>query len=366
MLNRIFITGGAGYMGSRLVPSLIRSGFHVTVYDTCWFGREHLQASNQLKIIQDDIRYTDHMASALAGHDVVIHLACISNDPSVELDADLSKTINLDAFEPMVIAAKKAGVKRFIYASTSSVYGISDAPDVREDHAHVPLTLYNTYKSQCEPLLWKHTDDAFTGVIVRPSTHCGYAPRQRLDLAVNILTNLAVNKRVITVHGGAQKRPNIHIDDMVDCYRLLLRTPTSSIANQTFNVGAGNLSIMDLANIVQEVVTQEYVLGSRDKTPVTIETQPITDVRSYQVNSDKIRQVLGYKPNRTIQQAVSELCYAFRSGLLPDSLTDDRYFNVARMRKIHEGVYEGAMPTKMDYTKGLVSDIDVMHRGASV
>ena len=155
------------------------------------------------------------MREALKGIDAVINLACISNDASFELDEKLSTSINLDAFEPMVVAAKKAGVKRFIYASSSSVYGVSDAPDVTEDHPLVPLTLYNKYKGMCEPLLFKHQSPDFVCVTIRPATLCGYAPRQRLDLSVNILTNHAINNGKITVFGGSQKRPNLHIQDMV-------------------------------------------------------------------------------------------------------------------------------------------------------
>ena len=162
------------------------------------------------------------LAEALAGQDAVLHLACISNDASFELDEKLSETINYDCFEPMVIAAKKAGVKRFVYCSSSSVYGVSDSPDVTEDHPLVPLTLYNKFKGMCEPMLWKHKADDFTCVVIRPATVCGYSPRTRLDLSVNILTNHAVNKGTITVFGGNQMRPNLHVEDMVDAYLLML------------------------------------------------------------------------------------------------------------------------------------------------
>src|SRR5207247_7272099 len=168
------------------------------------FGSQFLPRGNpNLRLIDADIRESAKFASAVAGHDAVVHLACISNDASFELDEDLSASINLNAFEPMVKAAKTAGVKRFVYASSSSVYGVSDQPNVTEDHPLVPLTLYNKYKGMCEPLLRKHTDDSFVGVTFRPATVCGYAPRQRLDLSVNILTNHAVNANKITVFGGS-------------------------------------------------------------------------------------------------------------------------------------------------------------------
>ena len=207
MFDNVFVTGGAGYCGSRLVPQLLASGYKVTVYDVMYFGDHFLPTDNpNLKVIKGDIRDTKHLAEAVKGHDAFVSLACISNDASFELNENLSTSINLDAFEPMVIAVKAAGVSRFVYASSSSVYGVSEHPDVTEDHPLVPLTLYNKYKGMCEPLLNRHIDDSFTGVTFRPATVCGYGPRQRLDVSVNILTNHAVNKNKITVFGGSQKR----------------------------------------------------------------------------------------------------------------------------------------------------------------
>ena len=215
--DNIFITGGAGYCGSHLVPQLLSKGYKVTVYDIMYFGNDFLPKSDpNLTIIEGDIRDAEKLEVACRNHDAFVSLACISNDASFELDENLSTSVNLDAFEPMVIAAKRSGIKRFVYASSSSVYGISDKPDVTEDHPLIPLTLYNKYKGVCEPLLTKHTSDSFVGVIFRPATVCGYAPRQRLDVSVNILTNHAVNKNKITVFGGDQLRPNLHVKDYCD------------------------------------------------------------------------------------------------------------------------------------------------------
>src|SRR3954470_3029166 len=324
-------TGGTGYVGSLLVPPLLCLGCNVAVYHIYFFGDASLfKTHSGLKCVKGDIRDTSKLSAALKGIDVVIGLGCISNDASFELDEKLSTTVNLDAFEPMVIAAKKAGVKRFIYASSSSVYGVSDSPDVTEDHPLVPLTLYNKYKGMCEPLLFKHQGPAFTCVVIRPATLCGYAPRQRLDLSVNILTNHAINAGKITVFGGSQKRPNLHVQDMCDLYKLLLTVPDEKVAGQIFNAGFQNLSIMEIAHIAKRVVQQEFP----DKGDIPIVTTPTDDIRSYHVNSDKIQRVLGFKPKYNIEDAVRDLCKAFKAGKLPNSMQDTHYFNVRRLKEL--------------------------------
>jgi nucleoside-diphosphate-sugar epimerase len=331
LFNNVLVTGGAGYCGSLLVPQLLDLGYKVTVYDTIFFGDAFLPKQNpNLRVVKGDIRDAAHLAATTAGHDAFVSLACISNDASFELDEALSTSVNMDAFEPMVIAAKKAGVRRFIYASSSSVYGVSDRPDVTEDHPLVPLTLYNKFKGLCEPLLRKHADDSFTGVIFRPATVCGYAPRLRLDLSVNILTNHAINAGKITVFGGSQLRPNLHVQDYCDAVKLFLTAPAEKIQQETFNVGYQNLSIMDIAKMVQRIVSQEFP----EKGEVAIVTTPSDDLRSYHINSDKIKRVLGYAPRHTIEDAVRDLCNAFREGRIPDSMNDDRYFNVKRLMRL--------------------------------
>jgi len=326
-LENVLVTGGAGYVGHVLTPRLLEEGYKVTVYDTLYFGCRFPNSPN-LRVVQGDIRDTEKLAAALEGQDAVFHLACISNDASFELDEKLSETINYDCFEPMVVAAKGAGVKRFVYCSSSSVYGVSESPNVTEDHPLVPLTLYNKFKGLCEPLLWKHMADDFTCVTIRPATICGYSPRTRLDLSVNILTNLAVNKGQITVFGGEQMRPNLHINDMADAYQTLLEAPSDKIAGQIFNCGYQNMKIKDIAEVVRKVVGEMFP----DRKSVDIVTTPSNDLRSYHINSDKIGRVLGFKPKRSVEDAVRDLCEAFKRDALPNSLDDDRYYNVRQMK----------------------------------
>src|SRR3990172_6655441 len=289
----------------------------------------YLRPRPRLRIIEADLRDTGRLRDALWGVDAVIHLACISNDPSFELDEELSRSINYDCFEPMVIAAKEQGVRRFIYASTSSVYGVSDAPEVREDHALVPLTLYNKYKGLCEPLLFKHQSRDFVCVTIRPATVCGYSPRMRLDLTVNILTNHAINTGKITVFGGEQLRPNLHIQDMCDLYELLLTLPDEKIAGETFNAGYQNHSIMEIARMVRKVVREEFP----EKGEIEIVTTPTNDIRSYHINSDKIAAKLGFRPKRGVEDAVRDLCRAFKEGKLPGSMSYERYYNVKALKR---------------------------------
>ena len=329
--ERVLVTGGAGYVGSLLIPQLLADGHEVTVYDTMYYGSDFLPADNpRLHLVTGDVRDTTLFTETVAGHDAVIHLACISNDASFELDEDLSTSVNLHAFKPLVLASKAAGVRRFIYASSSSVYGVSDSPNVTEDHPLVPLTLYNKYKGECEPMLLEELTDDFIGVIIRPATLCGYAPRQRLDLSVNILTNHGYNNGVVKVFGGSQLRPNLHVKDMVEAYRVLLAAEDDVIQGETFNCGFQNMSIADIAELVAQIVPKyRPELGE-----LAIETVPSDDLRSYHVNSDKITRVLGFTPSYSVADAIADLCQAFSDGLLRDSLDDTLYFNVRRMKEL--------------------------------
>ena len=328
MFKKVFITGGAGYVGSMLVPFLIQRDFHVKVYDTLYFSSNFLKTDKNLIVVKGDIRDTIKLKRESEGYDYFVHLACISNDASYVLDEKLSKTINFDAFEPMVVAAKESKIKRFIYASTSSVYGVSKEKDVREDHPLLPLTLYNKFKGLCEPLLFKHTNEQFEGVIFRPATVCGYAPRLRLDLSVNILTNHAYNKNKITVFGGNQLRPNLNIKDYCLAVELLMTAKSSKIKNQIFNVGYENMSILDLAKLVQCIFKERY---SKEIEIVKTETN---DNRSYHINSDKIKNELGFEPKHSIKDAIESLLEAFEEKKIIDSFKNDIYFNVKRMQNL--------------------------------
>jgi nucleoside-diphosphate-sugar epimerase len=331
--QRVLITGGAGYVGAVLVPKLLGRGYRVRVLDWYIFGEDVLDGVKDhphLEQIKGDIRDQHLLKHLLPGCEAVIHLACISNDPSFELNPALSRSINFDAFQPLVHLSKESGVQRFIYASTSSVYGVSAAEHVTEEHPLVPLTDYNKYKGLCEPLLLEQQAPHFTPVIIRPATVCGYSPRLRLDLTVNILTNHAVNTGRITVFGGQQMRPNIHIDDVTDLYRMLLELPSAWIAGQTYNAGYENHTVAELADMVRRIVEQELP----GRAPIEVVTTPSDDTRSYHISSEKIKRELSFEPRHTIEDAVRDLVSAFRDGKIPNSMRDMRYYNIKTLQHL--------------------------------
>jgi nucleoside-diphosphate-sugar epimerase len=324
--KRIMVTGGAGYVGSNLVPKLLDAGYEVSVLDLYIYGDVFAgqNGNSKLRQTKGDLRNPADVQKALVGCDAVIHLACISNDPSFDLNPDLGKSINFDCFRPLVKAAKDGGVKRFIYASSSSVYGIKDQGDVTEDLPLMPLTDYSKYKAMCEEVLEEERESGFVAVTLRPATVCGYAPRLRLDLTVNILTNHAINNGRITVFGGEQLRPNIHVDDMTDLYLLLLERPDEAVSGKTWNAGYHNLKVRAIADMVRDEVGEK----------VDIVVTPTDDHRSYHVSSEKIRRDLGFIAGRTVKDAIVDLKNAFVAGKVPNSMTDDRYYNIKRMQTL--------------------------------
>jgi len=326
--EKVLVTGGAGYVGAVLTPKLIEAGCHVTVYDLMIYGEDvfpdHVADSPQLRMVKGDIRDQNLLRQAMEGMDAVIHLACISNDPSFELNPTLGKSINLDAFRPLVEIARDAGVRRFIYASSSSVYGIKETQNVTEDMELEPLTDYSRFKADCEAILAEYQSPSFTTCTIRPATVCGYSPRQRLDVIVNILSNHAWHNKKIKVFGGDQLRPNIHIQDMTDLYLQLLREPDEKIAGKIWNAGYENHKVNDIADMVKAVMGDD----------VTVERTETDDIRSYHVSSDKIARDLNFRAVHTVAEAVEDLKNAFQDNLLPNSMTDKRYFNIKTMQAV--------------------------------
>jgi nucleoside-diphosphate-sugar epimerase len=326
-IKTVLVTGGAGYVGSVLVPRLLEEGYNVKVLDLYVFGADVLagvKSHPRLEQIKGDLRDTGLLRRLLPGCDAVIHLACISNDPSFELDPNLGRSINYDCFPDLVDLAQAAGVRRFIYASSSSVYGIKEEPNVHEELPLEPLTDYSRYKALCEEVLLRKRRPGFTTLILRPATICGYSPRQRLDLSVNILTNHAVHNRKITVFGGEQKRPNLHIADMADLYCRSLQYPDAAIDGKVFNAGYENHTLLEIAGMVRRVVGLD----------VEIVKTPTNDLRSYHICSDKIKRELGWVPRQTIQDAVRDLVEAFAADRIPNSMTDPRYYNVKVLQQL--------------------------------
>ncbi len=325
----ILVTGGGGYVGSALVPDLIKHGYKVKVVDLFWYGREVFgEAQNHpaLELLQLDLRDSAGVKNALQGVDAVIHLACISNDPSFELDPGLGKSINYDSFVGLLQGSIDQGVKRFIYASSSSIYGVKEDPDVREDATPQPLTDYSRFKLDCERDLVAHPNvKGMERVIVRPATICGYAPRLRLDLTVNILTINALVNHKIKIFGGKQLRPNLHIKDMVRAYHLFLEAPGAKIDKEAFNVGFQNRTVEDIAFMVRDTLADPTL---------QLEYTPSNDNRSYHVNSEKVKRVLGFETKHTIQDAIKDIADAYRKGLLKDPLNNPLYSNIKQMQKL--------------------------------
>lgn len=326
-MRNVLVIGGGGYVGSQLVPRLVSEGYFVTVLDTFWYGKRHLSNSTSIKLIEADMRNVESVQSVVKGQDALIHLACISNDPSFDLDPELGKSINLDSFLPIVTAANNSEIQRFIYASSSSVYGIKEEERVTENLALEPLTDYSRFKMMCEEILLNNSRNDMVSTVVRPATVCGLSARQRFDLVVNILTANAIEKGKIKVFGGNQFRPNLHIEDMVDSYIRLLKADKKAIDSEIFNVGGKNLTVKDIAEAIQTVINPS----------IPIEYQETNDLRSYRVDSSKIMNSIGFSPTRTINHAVEDLKLAFDNKIFKDALGNPMYTNILRMKELQLG-----------------------------
>jgi len=320
----ILITGAGGYVGCELTEKLLNQNHNITALDLFLYGENVLKKNKNLKIIKGDIRDQKLLKKEFKNQDIIIHLACISNDPSFELNPVLGKSINLDAFEPMVMIAKDIGVKRFVYASSSSVYGVKKEKDVHENMKLEPLTDYSKYKAMCEDILLKYNSADFATTILRPATVCGFSMRQRLDLVVNILTTLAYYKKEITILGGEQLRPNIHIKDMIRAYVAVINAPSGIVNGNIFNVGFQNLKVYQIAENITKV------LGSGIK----IIKKESNDHRSYHISNKKFRSQLLFEAKYTIEEAIKDLCKAFDEKIFDDPLNNIKYYNIKLMNSI--------------------------------
>jgi len=307
---KILVTGGCGYKGHVLIPKLLAHGYEVIAFDTQWFGN-YLAPHNNLLVIKGDVRDIDSIP--LAGVDCIIHLSSIANDPCGDLDPKLTWEVSALATMQLADKAKRLGIKHFIYASSGSVYGVKDEPQVTEDLELKPISEYNKTKMVSERVLLSYSGDMVIQ-IVRPATVCGLSPRMRLDVSVNMLTMQALSKGKITVFGGDQTRPNIHIDDITDVYLFMIEHPE---VTGIYNAGFENISILDIARLVTKYI------------PVEIIVTESNDPRSYRVNSDKLLAT-GFKPKKSVDDAVREIIEFYRTGGLKD---EDRFYNLKWMQQ---------------------------------
>lgn len=307
---KIFVTGACGYKGTVLVPKLLDAGHEVIAFDIMWFGN-FLESHPRLRVVQGDVR--DIASIDLDGVDAIIHLSSVANDPCGDLDPKLTWEISCLATMQLADRAARKGIRRFIYASSGSVYGVKDEPQVTEDLELEPISEYNKTKMVAERVLLSYSD-RMTVQILRPATVCGYSPRMRLDVSVNLLTMQALTKGRITVFGGKQTRPNIHMDDITDLYCFMLDHPEHQ---GIYNAGFENISILDIAERVTEHV------------PAEITVTESNDPRSYRVNSDRLLAT-GFRPKKTVNDAIREIVQQYRSGVLMD---DERFHNLKWMQK---------------------------------
>jgi nucleoside-diphosphate-sugar epimerase len=311
-IKKILVTGGAGYIGSVLVPKLLLKGYEVKVFDNLTYtdsGIKHLFSHPSFNFIQGDIRDVEKITASVKEIDCIIHLAAISNDPSAELDQELTRKINYDAYLPLIKAAKDSGVKRFINPSSIGVYGINFDNYVGENDPVNPLTEYARCKVKSEQLIKEHSTTEFTAVSLRCGTVCGWSPRMRFDLSVNTLTAVALHNKQLTVWGGDQKRPQIHIDDITDFFVSLVTAPSHKISGRIFNAAGHNTTVMQIAESIKKVLNNNLEL---------ISAPPRDDERSYCVSSELIKKELGLSPQKTIENAIEDIVKAYNENLWSD------------------------------------------------
>lgn len=293
---KILVTGACGYKGTVLVSKLLRAGYEVIAFDIMWFGN-YLNPQDGLRVVKGDVR--DTASVPLDDVDAVIHLSSVANDPCGDLDPRLTWEISCLATMRLADKAVRMGIERFIYASSGSVYGVKTERQVTEDLELLPLSEYNKTKMVGERVLLSYSKDMIVQ-IVRPATVCGLSPRMRLDVSVNLLTMQALTKNEITILGGDQTRPNIHIDDITDLYLFLLRHPE---LQGIYNAGFENMSINEMALMIQAQTSAEIL------------RMPSNDPRSYRLNSDKLLAT-GFSPKKNVDIAIKEICVAYQKGEL--------------------------------------------------
>ncbi|MNO17084.1 UDP-glucose 4-epimerase [compost metagenome] len=319
----ILVTGGAGFVGAELIDALVERGYRVRVLDWFLYEEYPFKGGNEekIEIVKGDIRDVNTVQRAMNGIDYVIHLAAISNDPSADLDAKLTWQVNYEGTINVLNAAKEMGVKRFINASSASVYGINDSTNVNELTEIKPITCYAETKSQAEGKVLAENNSLFTTVSIRPATLVGYSKRLRLDLVANIFTYQAMANGKITILGGSQKRPLLSIEDMIDIYLKLLVAPADLIGGQSFNVSEANYEVEEIGQMVANLI---------DK-PIEITIQESNDNRSYHLNSDKIKDILNWEPSFSIKHSLLNLIRNFEKGNVPDP-ESNKYRNIKMMQ----------------------------------
>ena len=321
--KKILVIGGGGYVGTLLVEKLVKLNHFVRVFDLFIYGN-NIDSSKNIEIIKGDIRFKKDISKIFYDIDIVFHLACISNDPSFELNPELSKSINYDSFKPIIKLAKESGVKRFVYASSSSVYGLRNEIEINEELELKPLTDYSKYKAMCEEILIKESSNVFNVLIARPATVCGYSKRLRLDLTVNILAINAIKNKNIRVFGGQQKRPNIHIDDICNFYINCIDANSEKFNNKIYNVGFENFKIIEIANMIKKTLNLD----------IPIIVTKTDDIRSYHISSSKVNNVFGFYTKKKISDAVIEIQNAYNNNLILDPFNNSSYYNIKKMQEL--------------------------------